>query len=156
MMRSASSRRPCHYCLRASQGKALFKIGVMETMGDDRERCPSRSPINDRHFVSRLIHFATVNPLIVNMLNTTRFQSIAIGSDGIPSIAIFPPGHMLSCIVRSPSGAQNLRVIHIEASFIPSCFCTSLRDPFLDVEGYGAPIFLGELQRLGMISVITT
>ena len=42
-------------------------------------------------------------PLIVNMLKTTVFQSIAMSSEGIPSMAILPPWHMLVSITNVES-----------------------------------------------------
>ena len=60
-------------------------------------------------------------PLMVSMLNTTLFQSMAICSEGIPSIAIFPPWAMFSIMSRKAAGLPDISSPTSNPSFIPTC-----------------------------------
>src|ERR1043165_3601749 len=68
-------------------------------------------------------------PLIVSILKMTWPQSMAIGSGGMPSIAIFPPWHILSTMVLKAAGLPDISSPTSKPSFISRCFCTSRRSP---------------------------
>ena len=81
------------------------------------------------------------------MLKTTMFQSMAIGSEGIPSMAIFPPWAMLSSMSRNALGFPDISRPTSKPSFIPSCFCASARWPVLTLRASVAPIFFASSRR---------
>ena len=90
------------------------------------------------------------------MLKTTRFQSMAIGSDGIPSMAILPPWHMFSSMVRSADGAPDISKPTSNPSRIPSSSWTSDMVRCLASTAKVAPIRLARSRRNGFTSETTT
>ena len=86
-------------------------------------------------------------PLIVSMLNTTVFQSIAIGSDGIPSIAILPPWHIASSICRRAAGEPDISRPTSKPSFMSRSAITRVRSPERTSRATVAPIRWARARR---------
>ena len=95
-------------------------------------------------------------PLMVIMLKTTVFQSMAISRVGMPSMAILPPWHMLASMSRKASGLPDISRPTSKPSFMPSSFWALGDRPLADVDGQGRAHLRGQLEAIGFTSVTTT
>ena len=95
-------------------------------------------------------------PLIVSMLKTTVFQSIAISLVGMPSMAILPPWHMLASMSRKASGCAGHLEPDVEAFLHAQLFLHSGSEVSRGFTARVTPILRASSSRYGFTSVITT
>ena len=84
------------------------------------------------------------------MLKITRFQSIAISSDGMPSRAMRPPCAMLASMSCSAAGLPDISSPTSKPSVMPSSRCASAIEPRLTSSACVTPIAPGELEPVGV------
>ena len=117
----------------AHGGEAVFVVAPVHAMGDDGGDVEAGLE-HDGHHVPGLVHLAAVDSRRVSWLKTTWFQSMAICSEGIPSMAILPPWLMLPSISRKAEGLPDIS----SPTSKPSCMCNFLLD---FIEGYGSRVY---------------
>ena len=129
--------------------KSLFVVLIAEAMGDDRgdvDACGDE----DGHFVPGLVHFAAVDAADGQHVEDDFAPVGCIGLEGMPSMAMRPPWHMLSIISLKATGESG----HFEADIEAFLHAEALLDfgdgDFAGIDGDGGSHIAGQVQAEGV------
>ena len=129
--------------------EGLLEVAVGEAVRDHRRDVEARLE-HHRHLVPGLVHLAAVDALDREHVEDHAFQSIAISSAGIPSMAMRPPCAMLASMSWSAAGLPDISSPTSKPSVMPSSRCTSATVPWLTSSACVTPMLPRQLEPVGV------